>query len=118
MPRIAIKAKGRILLIDPSEVVAVQAEGNYVQLDRQSRSDLLRASISVLEEQLRPFGFIRIHRSVLVNSSHIEEIEPCATGEYLVRTRGGKEYMMSRTYKGNLKPLADLWIGNGHFLVA
>ena len=117
-PRIAIKAKGRILLIDPHEVVAVQSEGNYVLLHRQSTSDLLRASISVLEEQLRPYGFVRIHRSVLVNSSHVEEIEPCSTGEYVIRTTGGKHYMASRTYKNNLRPLADLWIGSGHLLAA
>src|SRR5215469_17418034 len=31
-PMIAIKAKGRILFINPGDVVAVQAEGNYVSL--------------------------------------------------------------------------------------
>ena len=29
-PRIAFKAKGRILFLDLAEIVAVQAEGNYV----------------------------------------------------------------------------------------
>src|ERR1700730_15828764 len=45
-PMIAIKAKGSILFINPSDVVAVQAEGNYVSLQRESDSYLLRASIS------------------------------------------------------------------------
>jgi DNA-binding LytR/AlgR family response regulator len=31
-PRIAFKAKGRILFLDLAEIVAVQAEGNYVSL--------------------------------------------------------------------------------------
>src|SRR5260370_1236933 len=31
-PRIAFKAKGRILFVDLAEIVAVQAEGNYVSL--------------------------------------------------------------------------------------
>jgi DNA-binding LytR/AlgR family response regulator len=44
-PRIAIKAKGRILFINPGDVVAVQAEGNYVLLQRESDSYLLRESI-------------------------------------------------------------------------
>ena len=108
--RIAIKAKGRILFIDPGDVVAVQAEGNYVLLQRQVGSYLLRESISAIAEKLKPFGFIRIHRSVLVNSSFVEEIRPYATGEYGLRVKGGKEYAVTRTYKKNLKSLAELWI--------
>ena len=109
--KIAIKIDGRTLFIDPSEVIAVEAQGNYVLLQRPSGSYLLRASISTLAETLRPYGFVRIHRSVLVNASCVQEIQPWPTGEYLLRTRGGKEYTVSRTYKGNLKSLAHLWVG-------
>jgi len=104
--RIAIKSKGRILFINPGDVVAVQAEGNYV----------LRESISVVAEKLRPYGFIRIHRSVLVNASFVEEIKPYVTGEYGLRVKGGREYTVTRTYKKNLKSLAEFWIGGGAFL--
>ena len=34
-PRIAFKAKGSILLLDLADIVAVQAEGNYVSLRHQ-----------------------------------------------------------------------------------
>ncbi len=112
-PRLAIKAKGRILFIDPSDVVTVQAQGNYVVLQRQSGSHLLRESISVIADQLSSHGFIRIHRSVLVNASYVEEVQPCPTGEYVIRLKGGKEYMVTRTYKKHLKSLADFWIGTG-----
>jgi two-component system LytT family response regulator len=115
-PKVAIKAKGRVLFIDPGDVVAVQAEGNYVLLQRQSGSYLLRESISVMAEKLKPFGFIRIHRSVLVNSSFVEEIQPWTTGEYGLRLKGGKEYTVTRTYKKNLKSLAESWIGTDKFL--
>jgi two-component system, LytTR family, response regulator len=115
-PRIAIKAKGRILFIDPGVVVAVQAEGNYVLLQRESGSYLLRESISEMADKLEPYGFIRIHRSVLVNTSFVEEIQPCQTGEYELRVKGGKQYTVTRTYKKNLKSLAEFWIGTGGFL--
>lgn len=114
--RIAIKSKGRILFIDPGEIVAVQAEGNYVMLQRESGSYLLRDSISELAEKLKPYGFIRIHRSVLVNASFVEEIKPYLTGEYGLRVKGGREYTVTRTYKRNLKSLAEFWIGGGKFL--
>jgi two-component system, LytTR family, response regulator len=114
--RIAIKAKGRILFIDPGEIVAVRAEGNYVLLQRDSGSYLLRESISELAEKLKPYGFIRIHRSVLINTSFVEEIKPYLTGEYSLRVKGGKEYTVTRTYKKNLKSLAEFWIGSDTFL--
>lgn len=115
-PRIAIKVKGRILFINPDEVVAVQAEGNYVLIHRAADSYSLRESISSVEEKLRPFGFIQIHRSVLVNTAFVEEIKPCLTGEYSLRMKDGKEYTVTRTYKKNLGALADSWIGNGTFV--
>jgi DNA-binding LytR/AlgR family response regulator len=68
-PRIVIKAKSRILFIDLGTVVAVQAERNYVRLQRENGSYLLLESISALAGKLDPYGFIRIHRSVLVNTS-------------------------------------------------
>jgi two-component system LytT family response regulator len=115
-PKLGIKSNGRILFIDPQDVAVVKAEGNYVLLERGSGSDLLRESISTVAEKLKPCGFVRIHRSLLVNSSFVQEIRPCATGEYVLSLRNSKEYTVTRTYKKNLKALARLWIGTGTFL--
>lgn len=114
--KIAIKTKGKILLIHPGDILAVEAEGNYVLLRRPSDSYLLRESISTMAEKLEAYGFIRIHRSVLVNVSSVEEIHPGPSGEYMLRVAGGREYMVSRTYKNNLKSLANSWIGTDSFL--
>jgi two-component system, LytTR family, response regulator len=111
--KVAIKSKGRIFFIDPAEVRAVEAQGNYVLLHGQSGSYLLRESISGVAEKLAPYGFIRVHRSVLVNGAFIQEIQPWVTGEYVVRVAGGKEYTASRTYKDNLKAITHVWIGVG-----
>jgi two-component system, LytTR family, response regulator len=114
--KIGIKTNGRLLFIDPRDVVVVQAEGNYVLLQREKGSHLLRESISTIAEKLKPYGFVRIHRSVLVNSSFVQEIRPAATGEYQLRVRDGREYAVTRTYKKNLRSLAAFWIGTGAFL--
>jgi DNA-binding LytR/AlgR family response regulator len=114
--KIAVKSKGKILLISPAEILAVEAEGNYVSLIRHSESHLLRESISTMAEKLKPYHFVRIHRSVLVNASTVEEIYPGSTGEYVLRIVGGKQYVVSRTYKNNLKLLAQSWIGIDSFV--
>ena len=113
--RVAIKVSGKILFINLDDVVAVQAEGKCVLLQQNARSYLLRESISVVAERLETHGFIRIHRSVLVNTSFVEEIKPLSTGEYSLRVEGGKEYTVTRTYKKNLKSLAEFWMGKGAF---
>jgi DNA-binding LytR/AlgR family response regulator len=113
--RVAIKVRGKILFINLGEVISVQAKGKCVWLQRNMSSYLLRESISVVAEKLKTHGFIRIHRSVLVNTSFVEEIRPLSTGEYCLRVEGGKEYTVTRTYKTNLKSLAEFWIGTGAF---
>jgi DNA-binding LytR/AlgR family response regulator len=113
--RIAIKEKGRILFIDPADVIAVEARGNYVLLSHTWSSHMLRESISTMEEKLNLHGFVRIHRSVLVNAALVEEIRPCSTGEYVLRMQGGREFTVTRTYKKNLQLLAQLWIGTESF---
>jgi len=111
-PRIAFKAKGSILLLDLADILAVQAEGNYVSLRHQRNPYLVHESLSSMAEKLKPYGFIRIHRSVVVNSSAVEEIQPLPTGEYRLRVKGGKEYLVTRTYKDNLRDLAQVWVGS------
>lgn len=114
--KIGIKSNGRVLFIDPRDIAVVEAEGNYVLLRRDTGTDLLRESISEIAEKLEPFGFVRIHRSVLVNALFVQDVRPCSTGDYQLRLKGGREYTVTRTYKKNLKHLAAFWIGTGTFL--
>ncbi len=111
-PRIAFKVKGSILLLDLANILAVQAEGNYVSLRQRSHAYMVRESLSSIAVKLKPYGFVRIHRSVLVNISAVEEIQPLPTGEYRLRVKGGTEYLVTRTYKQNLRDLAQLWLGS------
>jgi DNA-binding LytR/AlgR family response regulator len=111
-PRIAFKAKGSILFLDLAGILAVRAEGNYVSLQHQTNAYLVHESLSSMAKKLEPYGFIRIHRSLVVNISAVEEIQPLPTGEYRLRLKGGMEYLVTRTYKHNLRDLAQLWIGS------
>ena len=69
-------------------------------------------SLSSMAEKLKPYGFIRIHRSVVVNISAVEVIQPLPTGEYRLCVKGGKEYFVTRKHKHNLRDLAQLWVGS------
>jgi len=114
--RIAIKENGRILFIAPDGVLMVRAQGNYVLLQCESGSFLLHESMSAMAEKLEPYGFVRIHRSALVNRSCVEEIRPYMKGLWRLRLRDGKEFTVTRTYRKNLKSLAELWLSKDTFL--
>ena len=88
------------------EVIAVEAERNYVVLHQRAGAHIMRESISRMAERLEPYGFVRIHRSVVVNASYVEEIRRWPSGEYIVKVPGDREYTVTRTVRRNLKSMA------------
>lgn len=68
-------AGGAIVLPLPPERIAwVSAAGNYVELHGAERPLLLRASLAAVEATLVPHGFVRIHRSTLVNRRRVARV--------------------------------------------
>ena len=65
-----------------------------------------------------PFGFVRIHRSILINRRSVQEVRPFLTGEYGLRLKNGKDLTVTRTYKKNLKALAEFWVGGASLLTS
>jgi DNA-binding LytR/AlgR family response regulator len=109
--RIAIKAKGRVLFVDPIDVVAAKAQGNYIALVHKSGSYLVRETMATAEQKLTPLGFVRIHRSIMVNTTLVKDLRRDNTGTYVLRTTDGSEHPVGRAYKGNLKVIARSWLG-------
>ena len=114
LPRLAIRIKGKTRFVSADCVLVVLAQGNYVLLQCESASYPLRDSITAVQKHLEPYGFVRIHRSVLVNRLWVEEIQRHLTGDYRLRIKGGKEFKVTRKY--NLKSLAELWLTNDSFI--
>jgi DNA-binding LytR/AlgR family response regulator len=116
LSRIGIKAKGTILFINSSDVIAIEARGNYLLLLHASGSYMLHESITTAEKKLNRHGFVRIQRSVLINPMFVHDIKLSSTGKYVLSVKGGKEYNVTRSYKKNLQLLAESWIGTDGFV--
>lgn len=68
-------AQGSVELPLPPERIAwVAAAGNYVELHGAGRPLLLRVPLAAVEAALLPHGFVRIHRSTLVNRRRIARV--------------------------------------------
>ena len=63
------------------------------------------------EQKLTPLGFVRIHRSTLVNTTLVKDLRRDTMGTYVLRTSDGSEHPVGRAYKGNLKVIARSWLG-------
>ena len=76
-------------LLDPSEIVAFQAEGELVHIVRFRPSPAAIFERPLLEdrseEKLEPPRFRRIHRSTIINTDHIRKISPLSSKRWLLK---------------------------------
>lgn len=109
--KLAVKTAQRIVFIDLADAIAIEAQGNSSLLWTPSRSYLLRQHISDLARRLEHYGFVRIHRSTVVNVACVDEVRFLESGETLLRLRGtDKEYSVSRLHRRILKSIASVWL--------
>lgn len=73
--RIPHEREGRTQFIDPATVSALRAEGHYTLIVRGSDALFCPWSITEAEERLSPLGFLRVHRSYLLNPSRVSRFE-------------------------------------------
>ena len=73
--KLPYEAEGRTHFVPPDEVSAVRAEGHYTILYHRAEKLFCPWSISDAATRLSSHGFIRAHRSYLVNPAHVSEFQ-------------------------------------------
>jgi hypothetical protein len=87
------------------DVLAVASAGNYVEFVlRGGRRLTMRSSLSAVEADLRAHGFLRTHRSWLVNPGHLVALRPQGSGDYVVDL-GALTVPLSRRFPAALAKL-------------
>ena len=84
-----------------SSVLWVEAQGDYARLHTADGSHLVRVSLATLAERWADAGFVRIHRSYLVQLRLITELK--LTGGGYVVAVGKQELPVSRRHTRELK---------------
>jgi len=103
--RLALKSGGRVSFLKADEIDWIEGEGNYARLHVAKQSHLIRETMNQLESRLEPTRFLRIHRSTIVNTERIKEIQPLFNGAYGVLLKDGTRLTLSRGYRERLKVL-------------
>jgi hypothetical protein len=98
---------GAALLRTPTaEIVAARAAGNYVEFFLfGGRRPLMRASLRNIEAELALAGFLRTHRSWLVNARHVRALVPIGSGDFRIDLDGGQSAPLSRRFPAALARL-------------
>ena len=71
-----VKVNSRMVRINFDEVLYVEALSDYVNIVTEKHKYIVYTTLKSLETRLSPYiNFVRVHRSYLLNTQHIESIE-------------------------------------------
>jgi hypothetical protein len=101
--RFLIKKLGKEFLVKVSDIDWLEAAGNYVTLHAHGQLYPLRGTMASMEKRLQEQGFLRVHRSAIVNLERVAQIEPTENGEARVHLLNKTQVAVSRRYRQQLK---------------
>lgn len=101
---ILVESGSKLITVELKDVIFLEADKDYTWMHTASKSYLSNFGISHLEKRLSKTQFLRIHRSYLINISHIKEVHKDGASAQLI-TSNNHTLNVSRTYMSGLKQL-------------
>ncbi|MHA7056023.1 LytR/AlgR family response regulator transcription factor [Aquimarina sp. M1] len=107
-PKISAAADGKITIpqqdgfevLKVTEILYCQADDNYTKIFLNQGQKLVSKTLKYFEDSLVDHGFVRIHKSYLVNVNAIVKYKKGKGGS--VQLNSGKELLVSSSKKGSL----------------
>jgi len=93
-----------------SKVLYVKSDGNYIRVILSEKKYLLRDTMQSIQENLVGKGFVRIHRSYLVNKAYIDKLSYVGNNQFKVQLNDGQILMTGRKYKQDLDQLVSEYL--------
>jgi two-component system, LytTR family, response regulator len=107
LDRLVVRDGTKVTLIPVAKLDYAEAQDDYVALASQGKKHLKQQTIASLEACLDPNGFVRIHRSYIVNLERVVRIEPYGKDSRLAILSDGTRLPVSRAGYARLKALLD-----------
>ena len=89
--RIPVRDKGCLVLLDPKQIILAKADGLYTKITTTNKPYMVRGILKNYEDKLSKYGFIRVHKSYLVNINFIQSFNSkklLIQNEYIPIKRG------------------------------
>jgi two-component system LytT family response regulator len=104
--RISIRSGCTSQIIPPSEILYCSTDNNYTCFHLVDGNTCLSyESLSQVRKKLEPYGFVLIHKSYMVNCSHIRSFS--LNGKGLVTLSNNEELNISRRCRAQLQELLN-----------
>ncbi|HEY1773774.1 MAG TPA: LytTR family DNA-binding domain-containing protein [Gammaproteobacteria bacterium] len=105
--RLLVKVGNGIRPVDVAGIFYVESEGDYLHLAVAGERLRIRERMKDIEEQVGDSGFVRIHRSVLINLEHVREMKPKKHGDYEFLMADGARFVSGATYRSNVRRILE-----------
>lgn len=99
-PTLWLREGSARIRVEPKDVLFVSSAGDSVEFTLQDgMTHLIHGTLASTENRLKPLNFVRVHRTRLVNTAWIKELEPGTDGDFTVVLRNGQTVAGSRRYR-------------------
>lgn len=71
-----VKVDSLLLKLKTEDIFWVEASGDYIKIQTKEKMHIVYATLKKIEDKLDSKVFVRVHRSYLVNITHITNIDP------------------------------------------
>ena len=79
--------------------ISVTSAANYVEFALPNARYLIRGTLAGEEARLKPLGFVRVHRTRLVNVMRVIAIETRSNGDFVAKMDTGEMIAGSRRFR-------------------
>ncbi len=96
---LSFREGGRVVSLRVADILWAESRGNYLRVHMRDGLRTVRGTMTALQGQLPAQGFLRIHRTMLVNVQQIREYRTSDSGNSVLMA-DGEELSVSRRLRG------------------
>lgn len=105
--RIAVPSRSGFSYYNTDDIVILEAQGSYTRIHFSSNKQVLVSrGLRDFELSLADKGFLRVHKSFLVNMDYVSELHRDDNG-YLIMSNGSKIYLSSKDKSEIIKKIKE-----------
>lgn len=97
--QLLFKTENAFEVVQTDDIEWIESSANYVKVCLFDNAFIARQTLTMLQSQLDPTRFIRIHRSHIINITAVKKVSSLSKGDYNLQLKSGTELKLSRSYK-------------------
>lgn len=109
--KIPVKVGSETIFLNIDDIILIEKQKGLKKVAFYTNEKIYKSNLSlnILESKLSALGFIRTHKSFLVNIRRVEKVLPWGHSSYLIKLEGTKkDVIISRKYAPTVKLLLNI----------